>query len=261
MVARLKLASLGPIGMLASAQATFRDAVAVLCRFTELPGQRMRVSISVEDGSASVRLRPKSSQCGRAAHAAELALGVALRVCQGLLGPDWRPRHTGFIAEKPVDVGPYEALFGDVSFGHAISIMTFDPADLDRPLATANKSLAKLVSHYLNELASPAPAPFEDEVRELVTALMPRGLCSIERVAQHLGVDRRTIHRRLAQRGASFTGLVFEIRRAIVEDELRAKGRPLAAVAAAAGLSDKSSFSRWFRHAYGVSPSEFRRRG
>ena len=38
-----------------------------------------------------------------------------------------------------------------------------------------------------------------DRVHQLVVLLLPRGLCRVEVVAQHLGVDRRTVARRLAE--------------------------------------------------------------
>ena len=37
------------------------------------------------------------------------------------------------------------------------------------------------------------------KVRELIWMMLSSGNCSVERVAEHLGVDRRTVHRRLAR--------------------------------------------------------------
>ena len=43
--------------------------------------------------------------------------------------------------------------------------------------------------------------------------LLGTGTCTIDRVAQHLGIDRRTIHRRLANEGETFSDLVEAVRR------------------------------------------------
>ena len=48
-------------------------------------------------------------------------------------------------------------------------------------------------------------------------------------------------------------------RRAVATEELSQGDRPLALVMRHAGFSSPSSFSRWFHHAYGIQPSEFRR--
>ena len=50
------------------------------------------------------------------------------------------------------------------------------------------------------------PTTCAGQVRQLVVMLLGSGSCTIERVAQHLGVDRRTIHRRLASDGQTFSG-------------------------------------------------------
>ena len=65
-----------------------------------------------------------------------------------------------------------------------------------------------------------------DEVRSLVRDMLPLGGCSVEEVAQHLGVDRRTVHRHLAQSGETFSSLVDEVRAELAESYLEGnKGR------------------------------------
>lgn len=41
--------------------------------------------------------------------------------------------------------------------------------------------------------------------RHILLVLLPSGQCSIDQVAQQLGVDRRTVHRRLEREGTTFT--------------------------------------------------------
>jgi AraC-like DNA-binding protein len=66
-----------------------------------------------------------------------------------------------------------------------------------------------------------------DKVRWLVREMRPLGRCSVEKVAQHLGVDRRTVHRHLAHSGETFSSLVDEVRAELTEGYLEGnKGRP-----------------------------------
>ena len=62
--------------------------------------------------------------------------------------------------------------------------------------------------------AAPAggAADMTSQVRELVVMLLPTGACTIDRAAQHLGVDRRTIHRHLAGEGQTFSRIVEAVR-------------------------------------------------
>jgi AraC-like DNA-binding protein len=150
-------------------------------------------------------------------------------------------------------------MFGEVAFDQPIDALSFDRMQLSRRLPSANPGLARLVGHYLDELNSRPTPTFEEHVRELIAALLPRGICTIERVAQHLGVDRRTVHRRLIDQGLSFTGLVHEARLDMIEAELKDRRRPIATLATALGFSCNSTFSRWFRQTYGISASQFRK--
>ena len=255
----LSLGSFGPIGLLASAQNTLREALSVLCRFSGNPHRKMRAVLEERGSTAIVRLTFKQPGDRWSAESAMMALGVALRAVQGLVGESWRPVATAFTGPAPADVAPFRAMFGEVQFGAAMNTMTLDPADLGRALTTANPGLARLVGHYLNAVSSKGPPTFEAQVRELIAALLPRGLCAIERVAQHLGVDRRTVHRRLTDQGLSFTGLVHEARLDAVQAELNDRSRPIATLATSLGFSCNSTFSRWFRQTYGVSASQFRK--
>ena len=95
-------------------------------------------------------------------------------------------------------------------------------------------------------------------MRELVVMLLASGTCTIERVAQHLGIDRRTIHRRLAQDGDTFSGVVEAVRRELAERYVNEHHRTLAEVASLLGFAAPSGFSRWYRHRFKTRPSERR---
>jgi len=81
-------------------------------------------------------------------------------------------------------------------------------------------------------------------VRELVELLLPTGRCSVEHVARSLGVDRRTVHRRLASEGQTFTSLVDGTRRDLAARLVRGQNRPLTEVAEMLGFSSHSNFTR-----------------
>jgi AraC-like DNA-binding protein len=100
-----------------------------------------------------------------------------------------------------------------------------------------------------------------DKVRWLVCELLPLGRCSVEEVAQHLGVDRRTVHRHLARNEETFSSLVDEVRAVLTKSYLEGnRGRP-ADVAELLGFSGLSAFSRWHRRHFGFTLTERRKAG
>jgi AraC-like DNA-binding protein len=95
-------------------------------------------------------------------------------------------------------------------------------------------------------------------VRELIEHLLPTGRCSIAQVARSLGVDRRTVHRRLAESGETFSSLVTVVRVELAERLVPNSRRSLTEIAVQLGFSEPSAFSRWFRGQFGCSPKEWR---
>ena len=97
-----------------------------------------------------------------------------------------------------------------------------------------------------------------DKVRRLVREMLPLGRCSVEKVAQHLGVDRRTVHRHLAQRGETFSSLVDDVRGELAEGYLEGNKGGLTDVADLLGFSALSALSRWHKRHFGFTLTERR---
>jgi AraC-like DNA-binding protein len=97
-----------------------------------------------------------------------------------------------------------------------------------------------------------------DKVSELIVALLPEGACSVERVAQHLGMDRRTLHRRLTAEGQTFSTILDATRYDMAASLLTSSDRPLQNVADLLGFSSLSAFAHWFRRKFALSASAYR---
>ena len=97
-------------------------------------------------------------------------------------------------------------------------------------------------------------------VRELIEVLLPTGRCSIVQVARSLGVDRRTVQRRLAHSGETFSSVLNAVRAELAERLVPNPRRSLTEIAEELGFSEPSAFSRWFRGQFGCSPKQWRSR-
>jgi AraC-like DNA-binding protein len=118
--------------------------------------------------------------------------------------------------------------------------------------------MARYIQQYLRLIGGTTNATTRDKVREFVWLLLPAGRCSIEHIAEHMAVDRRTIHRHLGHEGTTFLSIVQEVRIEMVERYLEDKNRPLYLIAQMLGFSVLSAFSRWFQDCYGCSASQWR---
>jgi AraC-like DNA-binding protein len=146
-----------------------------------------------------------------------------------------------------------------VRFGEDYDGLRVHVRDLDAPNTMSDPILRGYTHQFLGAIDTGQRPTMLDRVRELVELLLPTGRCSVEHVARSLGVDRRTVHRRLASEGQTFTSLVDATRRDLAQRLVRAQNRPLTEVAEMLGFSSHSNFTRWFRSRFGCSPSQWPR--
>ncbi len=159
----------------------------------------------------------------------------------------------------PQSLETHHRLFGPhVEFGHEFDGCVLAPAALDAPIPGADPGIALQLERYAEHLGGRVNATSLEQVRERIIELLPAGTCSIGRVASHLGVNQRTVQRRLTEEGWTFSGLVNEIRCEYVAHYLTTGGRSFADAAGLLGFSGPPAFTRWFRTAFGCPPSQWR---
>jgi AraC-like DNA-binding protein len=135
---------------------------------------------------------------------------------------------------------------------HEFNGIVCNAADLDAPNPSVDPVMARYARRLL-ERDGQAKATTAHQVQQLVVLLLPRGHCRVEVVAQHLGIDRRTLARRLAAEGTSFSELVAGVRGELVARYLEERSRTLAEISALLGFSMPSAFARWHRQQFGAA--------
>lgn len=253
-----RLSDLGPLGLLIREQPTLRLAVEAFVRH----GRRLNESLflTIEETGEVLVLREELivGRGGPVRQSTELAIGVAYRMLCSFLGPHWQPRRVCFAHEAPRDRSVHDRVFGRkvVEFGHDFNGIVCSRKDLDLPNPNADPGIARLAREMIESRDASTPSqPVTSQVRDLVVQLLGTSDCKIEVAARHLGVDRRTVHRHLAQEGVTFSRIVEAVRIELAERYVSDGRRSLADLSAQLGFSAPSSFSRWYRQRFGASPS------
>lgn len=254
-----QLSNMGPVGMLVRDQPTLRDSLVVMLRYHAMLNGSLSLQIEESAGTVVIREDVVVGTAQPVRQAVELAIGVMLRLMRRILGEDWRPRRVCFVHPAPRDIGVHLRVFGHcVEFEHDFNGIVCTSADLDTPNRSADPAMARYAQQLLDaSLQTQAPSLLED-VRHTVLLLLPRGRATIEEVAAHLGLVCRTVQRRLADEGVSFSALVNELRVELAQRHVTGSDRPLTDVAALLGFSAPSGFSRWYQGQFGCSPSQSR---
>jgi AraC-like DNA-binding protein len=254
-----KLSMKGPLGLLMREQADVRSALDVLQRYLRYQNDNVEIRTEPVGGGLMVLPELVSARTRTSRHMTDLTLAMYVQLFRGFLGDSWMPARVAMARPPPDDPAPYRALLGAVEFNASFTGFLMTNSDLATSLGPSDPQMAREIARYIEASGAPHGASSSETVSALILRLLPDGDCNIDRVAQHLGIDRRTVHRRLAAEGKSFSQLLETARRDVATWQLSHGDQPLTEVTALVGFSSLSTFSRWFRAAYGMQPSEFRR--
>jgi len=259
LAARRGLSNLGPVSLVLRGAPTVREALDSLCRYLRLLNTALVTQVEEQGGVVRISedLLPHTGDTPE--QAMQLAVGVMVRILQALLGADWRPLGACFKQAQPPQPDAFTGFFHcPVAFGAPFNGLLCRAVDLEQPPQEPQPHLAAFARHVLDGAMQQEANSTPVTVRQLVTVLLPSGRCTAQLVAQHLGVDRRTLHRYLGQGGTRFSVVLQQVRLDMAHHQLRHSQRPLSEVATLLGFRAPSAFSDWFRRSTGGSARAYR---
>lgn len=257
---RRKLASLGALGLVVREQPTIRKAIEAVIEFSWIQNEGVSWRFEETSGlvilAATVHAAPQTGS----RQSTELTLGILVLSLRALLGENWHPQLVCFGHSRPSNTQSHHRIFNcPVEFNHDFSGIVLSRRDLERPIPRSDASVARQLEKLLAEAAGRRRRSAEEAVRGLVLDLLPLGQCAADRAARHLGIDRRTLHRHLADDGTSFSKIVERERVRLAESYVCGDDRPLSDISALLGFSSLSAFSRWYARKHRVNALARRR--
>jgi AraC-like DNA-binding protein len=236
-----------------------RSALNLLCRYEHSYNEALRLRLDTSGELATMRLWFEFGEPAPTRQAGELATAALVAIVRELLGRQWEPLSLCFAHAAPASLTAHRAVFGPrLKFGHEFTGLVFFAAELDAANTTSDPLLRPYAQQLLAAIGTAPASTDSGNVTQLVEMLLPVGRCSTAQVARSLGITQRTLHRRLAAEGRSFSGIVHEVREALAERYLATDRYTLTDVSELLGFAAPSAFSRWFRERFGVSPSQWR---
>ncbi|TQM32469.1 AraC family transcriptional regulator ligand-binding domain-containing protein [Nocardia bhagyanarayanae] len=256
---RRRFANLGPLSLVIREEPDVRSALRVLSRHENMYNEALRTRLTEHNGIATIRLTLDLGSPGETRQAIELAVGVLHGLLRGFLGTAWQPAEVRFTHPAPRDRRTHHRILGpQLAFEQDFNGIVTYTADLDAPNAMSDPQLRAYAQQLFDSPRNAPAATTLERVRELIELLLPTGRCSVEQIARSLGVDRRTVHRRLAAEGETFTTLVDATRAELARHMVANRRHTLTEIAELLAFSSPGNFSRWFRQRYGCSPSQWR---
>jgi len=256
-----RLSDLGALGLLLTHLSSLRAVLQTLIHSRQLVGSTLALAMVETGKSTAIREELLGPAAARSRQATELVLGVLFRLCATLPGQRWAPQSVNFRHSAPPDLHRHRQLFDcRLKFGSEFNGIVCATADLDTPNELADPVLAAYARRLFDVPGEAAEDDLAQTVRKILYVQLPLGQTSIEQAARGLGLQVRTLQRRLAADGVVFSDLVNEVRRDLVLRYLAQPGQSLARVSELVGYGQLSSFTRWFISQFKETPSAWRLR-
>ena len=263
MAERRELADLGMVSLLIAHQPTLGDALAVLAEYRNRINTNLVLRVEKFDDMALLREVFAFDPPMPSRQADDLALAILDRICRNVIGAGWQPISVSFGYETPApaDRAVYQRLFScPIEFGSEFDGILIKCTDLEKPNPRSEPALALHARRLVEAMVDPGERSIVEEVEEAILMLMPAGRASISAVADSLGLNVRTLQRRMADEGLTFGDMLDRIRVREVNRHFAHGRQRLTDVAHLLGYASLGAFSRWYRQRFNETPSQGRKR-
>jgi AraC-like DNA-binding protein len=266
----MRLSWHGFLGFAAMTSGTVREALELAQRFIRTRTSAIELSTYVEGTLASMVLEEREP-LGPLREFTVIMLLVGIgQIARDVTGQSItgvaecafpEPAYAAPVLSRAADLGA-----GTMRFDRPAHRLLFDASILELPVVTSDPAAMELASAQCDrELARQADAEadagtFLGDVRKAMSPRSGDGFRSLEEVARKLHLSTRTLKRRLAEQGSSFSEVLDEVRRQRALLLLEDRHLALEEVAARLGYSDAANFTRAFRRWTGQTPAVFRGR-
>lgn len=262
---RLGLGAAGIVGHVMRHGSTVAEALELMQRFAAvvhpelMPRTERRMTPA---GERIVFVRPPTPAFARLREPVYAQAASTVSVMEALLGRRVRAAWVTYPLSRPDDAARHEQFFAaPVAWNGRVFEVAFDAAVLAQVLPRADA----LVLPYLTRHAEAMHAALEREgdivasVRREIGIALAHGEPRSGDIARRLAMSARTLSRRLADAGSSFTALVEAERRERALQLLADPRLSSAQVAVLLGYAEAAPFIRAFKRWMGMAPTEWRR--
>jgi AraC-like DNA-binding protein len=252
----------GYLGFAASSASTLREALELAARFGPMFSTAISIDLHVDGHAASLCFEEQVS-LGPARDIVLISLLFGLQTIGSTLTGR---QEAGAAVDLAIPQPDYHAKFAHLArglrFAQPFNRLVIDARILDFPIVTADRMALQmartLCERSLDELGF--DTCLTDRVRRLL-ANDDNGFRSLEQVAARIHLSPRTLKRRLASQGLSFSALVDRERREKAMVLLRSSRLSIDDVAERLDYSTASTFVRAFHRWTGTTPAAYRRAG
>ena len=258
-----ELRGLGLVYYILASSETFDDAWLRGARYTGVVNESLNLRY-LEGGAVTMEIDSIGVPRHIDRHQIEFSMTALMRICRRLTGRELVPSRVAFMHQRSEDASELSAFFGcKVRFGEPADQLGFDASVKSLPILTADPYLNELLIANAEAALAGRPDPrgsFRSVVENAMVPRLPHGTARAGDVAKSLGVSQRTLARRLAAEGATFSDVLEGLRHDLARQYLGDPALTISQVAWLLGYQEISAFTHAFKRWTGMTPREARAR-
>jgi AraC-like DNA-binding protein len=194
-------------------------------------------------------------------HQIEAWVTALVRVCRQLTNRHLLPSCVSFVHRREGGHHEMDAFMGcNVVFGADVDKVVFLGTAQQMPVLGADQYLNSLLVKHCEEARShrAASSTFRIGVENAIAPLLPHGNASAPEIASRLGVGPRTLARRLAAEGLTFSTVLDRLRANLARRYLQDEAIPISRIAWLLGYAEVSAFNHAYKRWTGSTPRDAR---
>lgn len=256
------------MGYIAMTSNTLGEAVARVSVYERLVGDMGTTHVEHEPGAVVVRWKCRFTEPQVRRHLIENVLASWTTFARWIADASEgvAPIAVRFEHEPPEDrtlLQHYQHIFRcPVYFNQPMSALVLHPQQLEIRLRQPDVHLRESLELHAQQCLRALKETYSltDQVRSLLRAMLADSSPRKEFVAEQMGMNVRTLHRKLQEEGSSYQQLLDDLRHELALKYLRAPDQSVEEIARKLGFTESRSLIRFFKGVEGCTPGEYRQR-
>jgi len=256
--------SYSALGYITMSCSTLREAIDRIIPYEKLVGDMGVTTIEAEGDNVLLTWSCAYTDQIVRRHMIDNVLTSWYNYAKWLSNRDEGPLEVRLEYEAPdkVVVSAYEETFNcKVLFNQEKSCLVINKEYMETPLRQPDQSLRKTLEEHASSqisVLSDDSSRLTTRVKNAIRSQLKQGVSRKDIVAEQMGLNARTLQRKLQQESASYQQILDEVRQELAEDYLKNSQLPLQEIAVRLGFTEARSFHRSFKTWTGRTPGDFR---
>lgn len=254
------LREIGLLYYVAASSGTVADALTKTERYCRLANEGISLRFAAKDMTIALRYVGVERRSDR--HQIEFWITSIIRMNRILTNRRLVPSRIKVAHHRRTTPAEVRSFLGcEIEFGSDIDEINFPrPVGL-MPIESADHHLNELLVAFCEEALAhrkPAGVSLRSRIENAIAPLLPHREARAEEIARRLGMSHRTLARRLAAEGLTFTGILDELKIDLAKGYLKKDELPISQTAWLLGYGEVSAFTHAFKRWTGMTPRQWR---